>query len=269
MSTAKQTAKNRTGLSGEPSGAPPPAPGRSHGRRALLLGAAGTGAGITASLVTGAAPAQAAPAAGGQGTPVLLGDPNPTTGTTAVGTTSGTGLQGSSSDDVGVRGITTAIGTSGVSGHDNSPSGTTGNGTAGSSVNGTGVAGNSSHGTGVAGSGTIGVSGVGSVFGVSAQSPAGIALQVQGTVQFDRSGITPVAKGDKSVTVSPAGVFITAATFILATMRSSSYQTVTVDNVNIGIGVATVVSDVPADSFTIYLTAPATADAKIAWFVIG
>jgi len=102
-------------------------------RRAMLLGAAAAGVGITAGLVTGAAPAEAAT------DPLLLGKSNSTTRTTAVSSSKGTGLQGSAETK----------GQSGLSGIDTSADG--GHGTYGRSTNGVGAYGRSTYGAGVYG----------------------------------------------------------------------------------------------------------------------
>jgi hypothetical protein len=118
MSTTQLPPEDRSGAASQARGKPP-APARRFDRRALLLGAAGTGAGITAGLVAGAAPAQAAQA---NGTPVELGESNTATGTTAISTNNGYGLWASSTGHAGVRGDTTVATSSGVSGHDDSGS---------------------------------------------------------------------------------------------------------------------------------------------------
>jgi len=102
-------------------------------RRALLLGAAGAGAGITASLVTRAAPADAST------DPVLLGKSNSATRTTTISSTDGTGLKGSAATK----------GQSGLAGIDTSVDG--GHGTFGRSTNGVGAYGRSTYGAGVYG----------------------------------------------------------------------------------------------------------------------
>ena len=80
----------------------PAPPVRRYGRRALMLGAAGAGAGITAALVAGPEAAQAA-----DGNPVLIGESNSARATTSVNTVIGTGLQGSTTQggQSGVAGI--------------------------------------------------------------------------------------------------------------------------------------------------------------------
>ena len=118
------------------------------GRRAVMLGAAATGAGVTAGLLGGGV-AEAAP----DGSPaVLLGKTSTTGGTTRVISRSGSGLIGRAATrgESGVTGVDTFKGGLGRS------SGVTGN-----SLNGTGVNGMSIHHTGIVGTGfTQGQSGV-------------------------------------------------------------------------------------------------------------
>ncbi len=125
-------------------------PSRRFGRRAIILGAAGAGAGVAAALVAGPEPAFAA-----NGDPVKLGDSNSATASTVVTTTVGTGLQGQASTN----------GQSGVSGIDTSPDG--GHGTYGRSTNGTGA-------YGLTRGDTRGQSGV---YGVDASSDGGYGVQ--------------------------------------------------------------------------------------------
>ncbi len=119
-----------------------------------MLGAAGAGAGIAATLVAGAEPASAS-----NGAPVQLGDSNSATASTVVTTTVGTGLQGDASTN----------GQSGVSGIDTSPNG--GHGTYGRSTNGTGA-------YGLTNGDTIGQSGV---YGVDASTDGGYGVRASST----------------------------------------------------------------------------------------
>jgi hypothetical protein len=64
------------------------APTKLLGRRALLIGAAATGAGVVTAFAAGREPAEAA-----NGAPVMLGAANAASATTSVATTSGNGLQ--------------------------------------------------------------------------------------------------------------------------------------------------------------------------------
>ncbi len=104
-----------------------------YGRRALMLGAAGAGAGIAAGLV-GGGQAQAA-----DGNPVLLGESNSATRATVVSSRHSDGLQGTTSADL----------QSGVSGSDSSSGG--GFGVSASSKHGFGVSAVAPGGTGVYG----------------------------------------------------------------------------------------------------------------------
>jgi hypothetical protein len=116
-----------------------------YGRRALILGAAATGAGLAADLVAGGT-ADAAPDASS----VLLGKLNFTHGSTVVSSKGGTGLSGR----------TVAKGEAGVSGFDNRPTGGA-MGLYGKSIHGTGILGSSAHQNGIVGQArTVGFSGV-------------------------------------------------------------------------------------------------------------
>ncbi|HEY1916248.1 MAG TPA: hypothetical protein VGH27_11810 [Streptosporangiaceae bacterium] len=157
-----------------------------------MLGAAGTGAGLAATIMGSSSPAQAA-----NGSPVLLGDSNTATSTTEVTTSSGTGIQGILTGS--------SAGGSGVSGIDESTGSGGGHGTFGRSVNGVGVYGIAESGAqvgvqgvfyeasglsipraGVAGD-TEGTDGEVGVFGSTAQGTAGVYGLGNG-----ESGITPV-----------------------------------------------------------------------------
>jgi hypothetical protein len=275
----------------EPQAAGPatvPSPGR-YGRRALLFGAAATGAGVAVSLAGGTAPAEAA--SRNNGGPVLLGETNTATAATTITNADGGAFSGNTSANGGH---------SGVHGNDTSSEG--GYGVAGSSTNGYGVAGNSTSGTGVGVQGTttapggigvagidnsgedlsIGVSGTSTIgFGVSGNCPNGVAIYgesangyavyatsaggtgllvqgpsvFQGATQFKNSGFATVKKGDKSVKVKLAGV--TVESIVLATLHA----------LQPGIAVAAAVPE--AGSFTITLTGTVPADTAVGWFVIG
>jgi hypothetical protein len=258
-----------------------------YGRRALILGAAAASAGAAVSLAGGAAPAAAA--SDGNGGPVLLGEANTATGTTAITNAAGGAFSGNTSANGGH---------SGVHGNDTSPKG--GYGLAGSSTNGCGVAGNSANGTGVQGTTSAdgqsgvagiddsgldlssGVSGTSTIgfgvsgscangvaiygestngYGVYATAPGGTGLLVQGRsifqgmTEFSNSGVATVKTNDKSVTVKVAG--LTTTSIVLATLQELQ------DGI-------TVAAAVPiAGSFTITLTGKVPADTNVGWFVIG
>lgn len=115
-----------------------------YGRRALILGAAATSAGLAADLVAGGT-ADAAPDASS----VLLGKLNFTHGSTVVSSSGGTGLSGR----------TSVKGQAGVSGFDNSTHGSMG--LYGKSTHGMGILGSSTHQNGIVGQArTVGFSGV-------------------------------------------------------------------------------------------------------------
>ncbi|HWF81257.1 MAG TPA: hypothetical protein VN695_11795 [Streptosporangiaceae bacterium] len=237
------------------------------GRRALMLGAAATGAGVAASVAGGGIAEGAA-----TGHPVLLGKANTAHGTTQVTTSAGNGLQGQ----------TSASGNSGVVGFDTA-SGSNGHGVYGHSIHGSGVLGVSQHATGVTGfastsnqSGVAGIdqattSGGHGVFGQSqhgngvfgnsqngvalhGNSKHGLALQVQGKAKFSQSGVTTVSKGHKSVTVSLPGV--TPSNIVLATIQRP-LGNLAVAGAQAGSG-----------SFTITLTGTAGGSVPVGWMVI-
>ena len=190
-----------------------------YGRRALMLGAAAAGAGITVGLVAGAKPAGAT-----NGQAVVLGqngsNANTATSTTQINTMSGDGLQANTTGDAdshgilgtatagtGVQGQTTGDNQSGVSGIDTSTNG--GYGVYGRSTSGYGVYGETQgdngygvyandasqggatalHGTSTRGNAVAGFSGKGNGvvglstegYGVAAISEEGIGLVAAGT----------------------------------------------------------------------------------------
>ena len=122
------------------------------------------------------------------------------------------GVVGSSQIAAGVRGSTTNEAQSGVLGIDECVSPAAGVGVSGMSTQGTGVNGNSTSGPGVAGSSTSGT-------GVQASSTSGIALDVHGKARFSSSGVAAVPQGQRSVTVTVAGV--TTSNLVLATMQTN------------------------------------------------
>jgi hypothetical protein len=142
-------------------------------------------AGAAVSLAGGAAPAAAAP--DGNGGPVLLGEANTATGTTAI-TNAGGAFSGNTSANGGH---------SGVHGNDTSPKG--GYGVSGSCANGVAIYGESTNG-----------------YGVYATAPGGTGLLVQGKsifqgmTEFSNSGVATVKTNDKSVTVKVAGITTTS-----------------------------------------------------------
>ena len=134
-------------------------PGAMTTRRAVIIGAAAGLAGLVADSVISSEPAGAA-----SGDTVLLGNSNSSSATTEITTTSGDGLQGSTSDNYsyGVYGENTGV-----------------NGT-GAGVYGTGntygvYGSGGTDGIGVYGSGgTFGVFAIGGTYGVNGQGPTGV-----------------------------------------------------------------------------------------------
>lgn len=172
-----------------------------YGRRALILGATATGAGVAASLGGG----RLAEAAPNSSHPVLLGKPNATSGTTNVTSSKGSGIAGHSA----------TAAASGVSGFDTSK-GKKGFGVFGHSVNGTAVNGISMHGNGVVGNTfTVGSSGVAGIdfcptkgaHGVYGQSNVGdavLGVSLGGTGVTGYAG-TPGESGVAGIDAAPAG----------------------------------------------------------------
>jgi hypothetical protein len=214
---------------------------RETSRRALIAGAA-AGAAVVASEAIRAAPAQAA-----DGDEVLLGRDNEAVNTTVI-TAKEAALKGRSNTDdgalvgenespegYGVRASSPYIGVSAVGGEQ-------------------GVHGVSDYGTGVYAETYDGIA-------LSARTavPQGTALQVEGTAKFSRSGIAIVKAGRKEVTVT--GVLLTSSSIVLATMqqyRSGS-----------GISLRAAIPDPTSGSLRIRLTAAATEDTKVGWFVVN
>jgi hypothetical protein len=237
-------------------------PGR-YGRRAVLAGAAAAGAGAVASLAGGSGVAQAS------GKPVELGQTSNTAGTTAVITSSGTGLQGQ----------TTTEKASGVAGIDLGSTGT-GHGTYGISVRGTGVYGKlgtesvppptsaAVGGYDASEGGNVGVYGYSATgTGVYATTDAGTALQVDGLATFGAQsavyiygplnygncGVATVPKGKKSATTS--GPFYPGA-IVLATIQQAES------------GVYLEAAEPSTGKLTITLSKAAAKDLAVAWFAI-
>jgi hypothetical protein len=271
-------------------------------RRALLAAAAGAAAATVASALDGPGLVSAT-----EGQTVVVGDEYTgesvtkfdTAGTGAMalqGNSSYVGVYGSSSSGTGVAGVADALAgaTRGVYGFSAS---TTGVGVHGTSAgNSTGVLGTSGPGThaasprtgvygyaaqdamaaGVRGDSTVGrgvvgvaASGIGvravvttgtGVYATTGGLKSGTALRTVGRVRFDNSvGIATIAAGTSSVTVTP-GIDLTATSAVVATLQGSAGGTTAVRCVTV---------NATADTFTIYLTATATAAVKVAWHVFG
>jgi hypothetical protein len=85
-------------------------------------------------------------------------------------------------------------------------------------------------------------------------------LEVTGLVHFSRSG-SAVVNGSTSKHLSKVtvtGVSLTSTTRVLATLQTFVS----------GVGVAAVVIDVPASSFTIHLTKSVSVPATVEWLLI-
>lgn len=134
---------------------------------------------------------------------------------------------------------------------------------------GTGVLGIGQY-IGVEGRGQIGVSGAstggvgveGSVesgTGVHALATTGTALRVDGRVSFSTAGFATIRAGHRSQLVRP-GIDLTAASKIFVTLQTSAGGATTVRRIS---------RDTVGNRFTIYLTAVATIDCRVAWFVVG
>jgi hypothetical protein len=175
--------------------------------------------------------------------------------------------QGSSS---GVYGVSeSGVGVFGFAGHG---TGVVGNGVTGVTASGdttglyangpTAVAANATGATGVAVSATatsskpaLEATNGGSGPAVLASHPGGVALQVQGAVKFNRSGVATIATGHSKVVVTFPHVV--PSSIVLATLQQV---------VN-GVLVAGVI--VGTDRFTIVLNKATPGPIKVGWFVIG
>lgn len=264
-----------------------------YGRRALILGAAATGAGLAANLVAGGT-AEAAP---DSTPPVLLGKSNTARGTTAVTSKGGTGLSGT----------TSTHGASGVSGFDTSTTG--GMGVYGKSAHGTGVLGSSTHKSGVTGltftPGESGVAGLDfcttkgahgvygqtyhgfGVFGIGIKGGSGVGGQSQvagqnaiagfdtassgGTALFGQSfhGLALHTEGKVKMSVSgvahvPAGQRIMKVEY--HDMTASSKVFATIQQAQSGVHIE---GAEPGNGFfTLTLSKSPSASMPVAWFVL-
>jgi len=98
------------------------------------------------------------------------------------------------------------------------------------------------------------------VFAQTDGSRVGTALRTNGRVRFDNSvGIATIAVATSSVTVTP-GIDLSATLAVVAALQDSAGGTTTIHRC---------VVNATTDTFTIYLTAKATAAVKVAWHVFG
>lgn len=228
--------------------------GHSNGVGNGLLGESSTGAGVRGTSTSGS---------GVAGT--STGSATGVWGATASGmgvhgqSTSGTGVHGNSQSSYGVRGISPSyVAVKGESVLSNGIDGTTdsGIGVQGSSNSSWGVHGVSQSSWGVYGWSTTGVG----VYASTSALKSGFALQAVGRVKFDNSaGLATIAAGTKKKTVTP-GINLTSNSAVVATLQGSAGGTTTVHRV---------IVDPATDKFTIYLTANAAANVKVAWHVFG
>jgi hypothetical protein len=129
-----------------------------------------------------------------------------------------------------------------------------------------GVVGTSSDSVGVAGytkaTGQAGVLGADESasggIGVQATSTHGTALEVGGKATFTRSGVATLSAAATSVTVTVAGG-LTSTSHVLATLQTDTGT----------IAVRAAVPDASNGKVTIYFTASAPKNTKVAWFVFG
>ena len=117
-----------------------------------------------------------------------------------------------------------------------------------------GVTGETTAGRGVQG---IATNGVGGHFSAAA---AGTALQAQGQVRFSTAGLTAVAAGASSKTIS-AGVDLVGASKVLCTLESNQAAQF----------IQRVTKNLSANTFTVYLNVAVKSGrtVKVAWFVIS
>jgi hypothetical protein len=137
----------------------------------------------------------------------------------------------------------------------------------GSSLTGDAIRGRSSQGIGVSGRSTrnAGVFGMGSpgVYGwspastgVSAGSITGFALETQGRLNLDTSGVATIPAGATSVTVSPP-VEVTFDSFVLLTPRA-----------NIGARALLFTTDKGSGTFTIRMSSARQGRTEVSWLLL-
>jgi hypothetical protein len=114
------------------------------------------------------------------------------------------------------------------------------------------VRGDTASGHGVHGSASDGI-------GVYATSSTGTALYVDGPVVFRTAGLTTIRAGAISRLVRP-GVDVTSRSKIIATLQSRAGGRTTIHRIY---------RNPTADTFTIYLTAPATNACTVAWLLLA
>lgn len=222
-------------------------------------------------------------ASAGDGDPLLLGRNNSAATETVLLTSGGSALRGESRDDVGLMGVSASK--AGVRGLSEASHGVVGvarrkgrSGVQGQSPTGRGVMGKSTEGTGTAGLSTVGIGVAGTSRrgrGVVARSAQGVALAVEGSVQFRSAGLAIVKPGQFRVRVKP-GVSITTNSKVLATINGPDPER-TVGraerrpevHLETPIFIWFVDIDTAGDAFDIVLTDRVEHDVGVAWFVIS
>jgi hypothetical protein len=163
----------------------------------------------------------------------------------------GTGVQGYCGDKDSLPAPLPKTGVHGYAAQDADARGVYGQSTAGR-----GVYGEATSGQGVRGFATTGTA----VYGATSGLKSGVALRTVGRVRFDKSvGLATIAAGTKSIAVTP-GIDLTSSSAVVATLQGNPGGTTTVQRVAV---------DATTDTFTIYLTASATTNVKVAWHVFG
>jgi hypothetical protein len=177
----------------------------------------------------------------------VYGSSNSTAGTVGYSGASATGVLGYS----GTGTLPAAPAKTGVYGHavaDASSRGVSGRADAGRGV----------YGQATSGSGVYGQASTGNgLYGVAA---TGYALRTSGRVRLEKSsGVATIASGTKSITVNP-GLDVSTGSTVLATLQGSAGGMTTVHRVAI---------NATANTFVIYLTANATSNVRVAWFLLS
>lgn len=196
------------------------------------------------------------------------------------GSMSGHGVAGSSQSGRGVYGLsdtgaglvgwsvsaTGVLGTVGTSMpptppastavYGDAPGGTSVRGVHGRTTGGRGVFGQATTGQGIRGYATSGTA----IYAASADPMAGYAIRALGRVKLDNcAGVATIGSGTKAKTVTP-GIDLTSASAVVATLQGDAGGSTTVKRVAV---------NTTANTFTIHLTANATADVKVAWHLLG
>lgn len=185
-----------------------------------------------------------------------MGDSNAADRAAVLGRSYGgaTGIHGASGTGPGSVGWVTARPKTGVIGEARQDSGA--RGVLGYSPAGGGVYGQATSGQGIRGHATTGTA----AYGTFADPMKGYAPRAVGRVRFDNcAGVATIVSGTKSKTVAP-GIDLPSTSAVVATLQGSAGGTTTVHRVPV---------DTSTDTFTIHLTAHATANVKIAWIVLG